>query len=464
MQLIKSMSIYKIKEFSFLLILTGLIALAPTLPIKIIVLFLFTISNFIFQFFDSGTMTFISIAIGLFFQIFSTVELMHAFGHPIIWQIMCFLFLSQALINSGLAYKISIYIMYYMGKSTLSLSFGFCFLTTAFALIIPTSTARIGGIFIPILSSLFEILSKEDEDLKETIIKVIVYSNAIASAMFFTASSGNFYIQEMTKSINVYITAQTWILNGIMPGIVCLILTTLLIHKVMKPSQKNLNKINKKIADEMNGLDSLSTNDWIILTTILGIFPLWAISGKFNIPLLSILFGAISTLLFFDLLTFEENILNHKESWNMFFWMSNLLMLSALITEMKAFSFLSCIPYHVSTILPSQFIFVFILAFYGYSQYLFASSTVHASALYLISFEMCVNYGYNPFVSALILSYISNLFAGLTTYSGSEVLLITKAFDVDPITFNKHGFFISTFVFILWMLCGSIWWKITGVI
>ncbi|WP_342261841.1 anion permease [Alphaproteobacteria bacterium endosymbiont of Tiliacea citrago] len=464
MNFLKKLDTNKIYQILFIFTLISSTSFVTIHKYKITVLFLFTISNFIFNFFDSGSMTMLSMTVGLLLKVFSTKSLLKAFCQPIIWQIMCFLFLSQALIKSGLARKVSIYIMYFFGTSTLSLSFGFCFLTVVFALVLPTSTARIGGIFIPIVASIFDILSKQDQKLKDTIIKVIVYSNTIASAMFFTASSGNFYIQEITKTLNVYISAQNWMLNGLFPGIVCLIATTFLIHHIMDPKTKNLKKINKKIEEEMIAFDSFSFNDFLILTIFISIFPFWFIAPILKIPFLGVLLASLFVFLFLDILNFEEDVLSHKEAWSLFFWMSNLLMLSSLITQYDSFAFLTTLFASLLNNIPANYEILFILIFYGYSQYFFASSTVHASALFLISFDLCIKYNYDPFFSALLLSYVSNLFAGLTTYSASEVILITKTFNCDSKEFNKYGLLFSSFIFVLWLISGFIWWKITKII
>lgn len=457
-------NIEKIKQLIFICILILTVSFASTQKNKITVIFLFNISNFLFKFFDTGSMTLISISIGLLSNTFSPTMALQSFGQPIIWQIMCFLFLSQVLIKSGIARKISIYIMYFFGYSTLTLSFGFCFLTVFFALLIPTSPARIGGIFIPILTSIFQILSKEDQKLKDTIIKVIIYSNSISCAMFFTASSSNFYIQELTKSVNISISILSWLLNGIVPGLICLALTTLLIHEMIKPKTNNLKKINKKIEEEMIMFDGFSIKEVMVIVMFITVFSLWSIAQKLGIPFLAILFSAISILLVFELLDFEKDIVQHNEAWNLFFWMSNLLFISSLIQQHGSFGFLQSIFKEVLVLVPSTLILSCILLFYGYSQYLFASSTVHAGALYLICLDLCTSYGYPSLSSALLLAFVNNLFSGLTTYSASEVILLTKTFNTNLKDFNKHGFIITSFIFIIWHLCGMMWWKITGVI
>lgn len=457
MYFLNTITFEKLKQLTFITLIIIVTSLISSNKYKIMALFLLTILNFVIQVLNIGTMTIFSMSLGLLLNMFPSEVLLLSFSNSIIWQILCFLFLSQALIKSGLARKISIYIMYFFGKSTLTLSYGFAIITVVFASILPTSTARIGGIFIPILTSLFEILSKDDEKLKDTLLKVIIYTNTIASAMFFTASSGNFYIQEMSKSVGVIISAQDWIFHGFFPGMICLIATPILINYLINPKTRNLKKINKKIEQEMVSFDPLSFQETIILGIFIGIFPLWFLAPKFNIPFIGILFGAIFILLILDLLDFEQDILNHTEAWMMFFWMSNLLMLSSLITHYNAFDFISIFAGKFLTFIPKSMILFVILTSYGYSQYFFASSTVHASALYVLSFNIATQYGYPPFLSALYLAYVSNLFAGLTTYSASEVILLTKTFNCDANEFNKYGFIFSSFIFILWMLCAMIW-------
>lgn len=431
---------------------------------KITVLFVFIIINFILQILDSGAIILLSIASGLLLKLFSEQTLLHSFGQSTVWQIMCFLFLSKTLIKSGLAYKISLYIMYFFGKTPLTLSYGFCLLTLLFALILPTSSARIGGIFIPILSSLFSILSKEDENLKSMILKTVIYSNTIASAMFITASSGNFYIQDITKQLKVFISSKDWTFFALVPGLCCLLVTPLLINYLIQPPTGNFKKIHKKITEEMSDLEEISFEELIILFIFISLFPLVFLSSYYDFSFLGSLFAIVSILVLFNALSFETDILKNTEAWSLFFWMSHLLFLSSLITQNQSLNFIHHYMTKLFIYLPSNFVFLAILTIYGYSQYFFASSTVHASALYALSFEMAIQHNYPPFFSALTLAYISNLFSGLTTYSASEIILLTTTFDTDAKEFNKYGFIISSFLFILWLLCGMIWWEYTGVL
>jgi di/tricarboxylate transporter len=72
----------------------------------------------------------------------------------VIWLIVISFFFAKGFVKTGLGDRIATYFVKWLGNSTLGLSYGLTFSEVLIAPAMPSSTARAGGIFLPILKSL----------------------------------------------------------------------------------------------------------------------------------------------------------------------------------------------------------------------------------------------------------------------------------------------------------------------
>lgn len=77
-----------------------------------------------------------------------------AFTNEVIWLIVASFFFSRGFIKTGLGDRIALYFVSWLGKNTLGLSYGLALSEAAISPAIPSTTARAGGIFLPIIKSL----------------------------------------------------------------------------------------------------------------------------------------------------------------------------------------------------------------------------------------------------------------------------------------------------------------------
>lgn len=452
----------KIQQLAFILVIILFMLLSHNIEHKIIFLFFATILNIILKIFHLGAMTIISIAIGTFLGLFSIETALASFSQTMIWQISIFLFLAQALIQSGLSRRIALKTLYWFGTSTLILSYGICLLVTLFAIIMPTSTARIGGIIIPIINDIFDIIEQKNSKLRLNIIFSVLYANTIASAMFLSASAGNFYIQQILLSMKLNITGNQWLINSIVPGVICLITLPLLLQYLTTKENTKIPNLKQALKKEIEKLGPINIKEIIMMITFFIMFGTWIFGEMLNINFISVLFVLTSILLVADLLDCQNDIIRNEDVWQTFFWLSNILMLSELVNQHNAFEFIVTFIYRYLNNIPKNAIFVILLTFYGYSQYLFASSTVHISSFFEIVLNLMLAYKFPSMLSILALSYTSNLFAGLTNYSSSEVILLSNNYGLNTKKFIKTGFVITSCIYCTFMITGLIWWKILG--
>lgn len=79
-----------------------------------------------------------------------------AFTNEVIWLIVISFFFSRGFVKTGLGERLAMVFVRWLGKSTLGLSYGLVLSEAALCPAMPSTTARAGGIFLPIIKSLAE--------------------------------------------------------------------------------------------------------------------------------------------------------------------------------------------------------------------------------------------------------------------------------------------------------------------
>jgi DASS family divalent anion:Na+ symporter len=77
-----------------------------------------------------------------------------AFTNEVIWLIVISFFFARGFVKTGLGDRIATYFIKWLGSSTLGLSYGLTISEACIAPAMPSTTARAGGVFLPIIKSL----------------------------------------------------------------------------------------------------------------------------------------------------------------------------------------------------------------------------------------------------------------------------------------------------------------------
>jgi DASS family divalent anion:Na+ symporter len=77
-----------------------------------------------------------------------------AFTNEVIWLIVISFFFARGFVKTGLGDRVATYFVKWLGRSTLGLSYGLAISEAFIAPAMPSTTARAGGIFLPIVKSL----------------------------------------------------------------------------------------------------------------------------------------------------------------------------------------------------------------------------------------------------------------------------------------------------------------------
>jgi DASS family divalent anion:Na+ symporter len=145
----------------------------------------------------------------------------------------------------------------------------------------------------------------------------------------------------------------------------------------------------------------------------------------------------LSILLLLGVLNWDD-CLNEKSAWDTLAWFAILVGMAGQLTNVGIVSWMSnCVAKVLQSFsLSWPAAFGVLQASYFFIHYLFASQTAHVGALYAAFLAMHLAAGVPAILSALALTYNSNLFGALTHYSSGQSAL----YYGGNFPFHLHGF------------------------
>lgn len=101
-----------------------------------------------------GAWAFLGLTVAIVTKTLTFTAAFSAFTNEVIWLIVISFFFARGFVKTGLGDRIATYFVKWLGKSTLGLSYGLTFSEALIAPAMPSTTARAGGVFLPIIKSL----------------------------------------------------------------------------------------------------------------------------------------------------------------------------------------------------------------------------------------------------------------------------------------------------------------------
>lgn len=394
-------------------------------------------------------------------------QTLSGFQNTTIWLIVMAFFISRGVIKTGLGRRIALFFVSLLGKRTLGLAYGLALTDLALAPATPSNTARAGGIVMPIMRSIASSYGSEP-DSPESARKVGAYLtqtayivNCITSAMFLTAMAGNPLAQELASQSDVTITWGNWAIAAIVPGLVMLVLIPLLLYKIYPPTLKKTPEAAAEAKQSLKDLGPLSLHEWLMAGTIILLLVLWVLSDSLGVSATTTALVGLGLLLILDVLNWED-VKKETAAWDTLVWFAALVMMATFLNTLGLIPWLSKVISDATGGLPWTTAFIILALLYFFSHYLFASNTAHISAMYAAFLGAAIVTGAPPLMAALILGFISNLFAMLTHYGAGPAPVLFGTGYVPMGTWWRNGLICAIVTVIVWGVVGGAWMKVLG--
>ncbi|KAF4368353.1 dicarboxylate transporter 2.1, chloroplastic [Cannabis sativa] len=437
---------------------------------QLLAIFLSTVAGLVLNPLPVGAWAFLGMTTCIATKTLPFTAAFGAFTSEVMWLIVISFFFARGFVKTGLGDRVATFLVKCFGKSTLGLSYGLTIGEALIAPAMPSTTARAGGVFLPIIQSLaLSAGSKPDDPSKKKLGSYLIQSQFQAagssSALYFTAAAQNLLGIKLAEKVGVVIPNiwMTWFKVASVPAICSLLVTPLVLYLIYPPETKDTPDAPAMAAKRLESMGAVTRNQWIMVGTMLLAVSLWVFGEAIGVPSVVAAMIGLSILLLTGVLDWGD-CLNEKSAWDTLLWFAAVVGMASQLTDLGIVSWMSN---SVAKLLTSYSLswpaaFGVLQATYFLVHYIFASQTGHVGALYAAFLAMQIAAGVPSVMAALTLSYSTNLFGALTHYSSGQAAVYYGAGYVDLPDVFKIGFVMAVINAVIWVVVASFWWKFLG--
>ncbi|THU66952.1 hypothetical protein C4D60_Mb05t19590 [Musa balbisiana] len=437
---------------------------------QLLAIFLSTIAGLVLSPLPVGAWAFIGLTASVITKTLTFSAAFGAFTNEVIWLIVISFFFARGFVKTGLGDRIATYFVKWLGKSTLGLSYGLTVSEAFIAPAMPSTTARAGGVFLPIIKSLSLSSGSNPGDrsagkLGSYLVMSQFQAACNSSALFLTAAAQNLLCLKLAEELGVKISSPwvSWFKAASLPAIVSLLATPYILYKLFPPQVKDTPDAPALATKKLEQMGPITTNEWVMVGTMVLAVSLWVFGDALGIPSVVAAMLGLSILLLLGVLNWDD-CLSEKSAWDTLAWFAVLVGMASQLTNLGIVTWMSnCVAKFLQSFSFSWPAALCVLqASYFLIHYLFASQTGHVAALYSAFLAMHLAAGVPGAVAALALAYNTNLFGSLTHYSSGQAAVYYGAGYVELPDVFRLGFIVAGVNALIWGVVGTFWWKFLG--
>ncbi|CAN5626741.1 anion permease [soil metagenome] len=384
-----------------------------------------------------------------------------------VWLVLAAFFISRAMIKTGLGHRIALIFVRLIGKKTLGLGYSLVFTDFILASFIPSTGARSGGIILPIARSVSETYDSRPHDgtagkLGTFLMNLLYQCEVILCATFLTGQASNLMIRSFAaEHAHIDMNYSIWFVSAIVPALVSLTVIPLMIYRFFPPEVKETPDAVEFAREELIRLGPLSRPQKILLAVFVVVVGLWISTPWHGIDATVIALFGIAFLLITQVLDWSD-VTNETHAWEVFIWYGGLVMMATALGETNLTKlFAEAVAGQMAGWSWPAALLVLALVYF-YAHYGFASITAHVTAMFIPFLAVTVAVGAPAGLTVLVLTYFSNLSAGLTHYGTTPAPVYFGTGYVKQGQWWTIGLIASVLNIIIWSTVGLGWWKVLG--
>lgn len=310
--------------------------------------------------------------------------LLSGFSDGTVWLIFIAFMFALGYEKTGLGKRISLLLIKKLGKRTLGLGYAVALADLALAPFMPSNTARSGGTIFPIIKNIPALYGStpdnEPRKIGGYLMWVALATTCVTSSMFLTGLAPNLLALSLVeKTVQIKFTWGEWFTSFAPVGILLFLAVPWLTYILYPPTQKVSEDAPAWAASELTKLGPITSRELtmagLAVLALLG----WIFAGDYlNATLVALI--ALTLMILTGVITWDD-LLGHKQAWNVLFWFATLVTLAdglAKVGFLKWFATTSAAAmagYSPTTIIVMLLVLFFVV------HYLFASLTAHVTAL-----------------------------------------------------------------------------------
>ena len=388
------------------------------------------------------------------------------FAEPSVWLVIVAMIIAKAMLDCGLARRIALLFVRAVGKTSLGVAYALQMTDVTLASGVPSITARSAGMILPVARSIAELFDSRPDHTRTRLgaflIAAMYQGSAVACAMFITGQASNLLGANLAlKLANVQVTAPSWFMAAIVPGLLSCLVVPWITYRTLTPEVTYTPEAPAFARDELHKMGPLSRDEWITLLVFAGVGLTWLTTVFHGLDVTMVALIGLGVLMVTGTLSWHTAA-SERSAWDVFVWYGGMLRMGQLLNDTGSTRVLAENVAGVFVGIPWQVVLVAILIIFFYTHYFFASITAHMLAMFPPFIAVLIGIGVPPLLAVYSLLCLANLTAGLTHYGTTTGPILFGTGYVTRGEWWRVGFYVSVANMIIWLTAGFAWWKFLG--
>ena len=433
---------------------------------NLVALYVGTILGIILRPLPEPAILIIVIAIsGLAFK--NTSIMLAGYANSTAWLVLTAFLIGTAIVETGLGRRVAYNLIGKLGKSTLALGYVAAFTDFALSPVMPSNTARGGGIVFPIVRSLAISLGSTPGPTSRRVgayLTILLYQVGMTTGyLFLTAIAPNVLSLKFGQDIlKIELDWLTWALAAAVPGMICLLLSPLVVYWIYPPELKTFD--NKKLSRQgLEELGPMSRREKILSVLFVLAIVGWGTGSLTKIDATTVAIAFVAGCLAFRVITWD-NLVATKGAWTTFAWYGGIIGIGDALVKAKFFDWLANLiatnadftGFNPITILAVMLLGSLVL------RYLFASMAAFVATMVPVFFTIVMVAKVPVYPAFFLLVFATTYGCMVTHYSGALGPALFGDGYVDQKTWWKIGALFAFMNYVVHLLIGLPYWKFLG--
>jgi L-tartrate/succinate antiporter len=386
---------------------------------------------------------------------------LNGFSNNLAWLIFASMVLAAGYERTGLGRRIALWLIKYLGGSTLGLGYVVALADLAIAPFTPSNLARSAGTIYPVIRNIPGLYGSEPGPTARRMGGYLMYTalaaTCVTSSMFPTAFAANLLaVGLIAQTLGVSIAWREWVLGFLPVGLALLGLVPALLYWIYPPEIKHAPHAPPWAAAELQKMGRMSVMETMMLAGVLFVIALWVGGNRYTDATTAAMLAVV--LLVARGIVSWDDVVGNRQAWSVLIWFSTLVTLAGGLVEVGFVSWLAGLIEPAFSGVGFRGELVALVASFFFLHYLFATASGHATALLPVFLTVASRMpGAPPKTWALVLAFTLGLMGILTPYATGPSPIYYSSGYIRRRHFWLYGLILGTVFLLVYMLIGIPW-------
>lgn len=388
------------------------------------------------------------------------------FADETVWLVVAAFIVAGNVIRSGLGTRLALTLVVKLGRSPLGLAYALCASEAVLGTLIPSNTARGGGVLAPIVRSLSIAFGAQPDALPRRpgafLMLVGAHANLISSAMYLTGMAANPLVRRAALDVyGIDFGWGTWLLGACVPAMLSFLLLPLLIAWLEPPSVLDVTAARAAAQAQLALMGRWRRAEKTMACVGAALILLWTTKPFHGYNATLVAWMGVVVLLVVGTERWQD-VLENTGAWDSLVWVGGTLTMATQLRDLGVVGWFAHSVQQTLVGTTGVTAMLLLILIYFYSMYGFSMLTAHIAAMVAAFLGIAKLGGVPALVATASMAYVSNLCACLTPYSSGPVIVYFGQGYVSSNRWFAVGFVVSIAHLVVWLGVGSLWWKCLG--